>query len=201
MTGIVAGAGHYLFSGARFTLLLLVACLLSFLWETRDRKEKVQDLAGGGLTLLGGYILTAAPVLLNEVRIVRAGRLLAFDTAPVLPVDLTTIFAQTGTLWLVLITMSALYATWRLVQPHKGRHLFPLVAWWWLALLLRLSHTGSVTTGLAIVAPVACFLVAFLLYRIVVRLQDEFEWSARQVALIVTLLVVALTTASLGYYL
>lgn len=84
--GISLGVAQFFYAGARLTLVVALACVLHFFWLDRNRPQKLRDLLGGTLTLLGAFAITAAPMLqyalrfpndynarLNEVGIFQSG--------------------------------------------------------------------------------------------------------------------------------
>ena len=86
MAGITAGVAQYFYPGARLTIILLVICLLFFLWENRQRRETLRNMLGGGLTVLTAFVISAAPMIqyayrftneyntrFNQVGIIRNG--------------------------------------------------------------------------------------------------------------------------------
>ncbi len=68
LVGISVGVAQYFYAGARLTMIVVALCLLYFFWGSHSRRAQLRDLAGGALTSLGAFLVTAAPMLQYAVR-------------------------------------------------------------------------------------------------------------------------------------
>ncbi len=68
LAGITAGLSLYFYPGARFAIILLGVCLLFFFWTEREHPKNLRDLLGGALTLVGAFLVSAAPMLQYALR-------------------------------------------------------------------------------------------------------------------------------------
>ena len=66
LAGTCAGLGLYGYAGARLTAVLMLSIVVFLLWRSSGRKRA--RIAGGGLWMLGGFMLAAGPMLEYAVR-------------------------------------------------------------------------------------------------------------------------------------
>lgn len=62
-TGLSMALSLFFYPGARFTVVLVAACVLVMLWERRQNGKEVVNLVGGVLTMAGAFLVAGAPIL------------------------------------------------------------------------------------------------------------------------------------------
>jgi 4-amino-4-deoxy-L-arabinose transferase-like glycosyltransferase len=171
--GVVVGLAQYSYAGARFTAIIVAACVLVL--AVRDRLTGRRLQLGGALSLLGAALLTAAPMIqhalrfpadynarLNHVGIVQSGWLAAeaikrhqpawqvlLDQAQRAALafnvypDRTMWYGSPRPLFDFVPAVLFLLGLGYATLRLADVRLFPLVAWWWGAMFLGGALTES----------------------------------------------------------